>query len=128
MIRRFFAVVSLLLVPTTLAHDLRNQLAVHISKAHIAPIETIRELRVFQAEQMQNRGVQVVDGHDLLFRLETEFIAGADRQATLDSRSGHPYRHRTRVVIAADASLRDRHAAELAVPHDQSGIQQTARF
>ena len=50
MIRRFFAVVSLLLVPTTLAHDLRNQLTVHISEAHVAAIEPVREFAVIQAE------------------------------------------------------------------------------
>ena len=32
------------------------------------------------------------------------------------------------VVVAADAALRDRHAAELGVPDDQRGVEQAARL
>src|SRR5262249_42277006 len=64
--------------------------------------------------------------YGLLFGLVADFIGGADALAALDSRAGHEDGHRAWVVIAADAALRDRHAAEFAVPHDRRLIEQAA--
>src|SRR5215831_12400911 len=107
-------------------HDLWNQLPVHVREPHIAAIETIREFCMIQAEEVQHRSVQVVDRHHLLFRFEAEFIARPDDLAAFDTCARHPYRHGARIVVAANASLGDRHPAELAVPDDQGGIEQTA--
>ena len=40
----------------------------------------------------------------------------------------HPRRHRARIVVAADAALRNRHAPELRVPDDKRILQQTGLF
>src|SRR5262245_44396625 len=87
-----------------LAHDLWNQLAVHIRKAHVTAIESIREPGVIQAEQVQYRRVEVVNRHHLLLGLETELIAGADHLAALDTGACHPYSHCTWIVVAPDTS------------------------
>src|SRR6267142_1992862 len=113
---------------TSLTDDLRNQVAVNIGQAHIAAIEPIRKFRVIQAQQVQHAGVQVVDGHYLLFRLQAEFVAGSNHLSTLDARASHPYGHGAGVMVAADAALRDWHSAELTVPYDQCRIQQAPRL
>src|SRR5262245_56484742 len=91
--------------PWNLADNLGDQVAIHIGEAHVAPIESIRELRVIQTEQVQDRGVEIMNRRHLLFGLEAKFITGADDLAALDSRACHPDGHRTWVVVAADASL-----------------------
>jgi hypothetical protein len=83
---------------------------------------------VIDAQQMQNRRVQIVVGDGLLLGFVAEVVGRADGLATSDARPGHPDRHRARVVIAADASLRDRHAAEFGVPDHEGRIEETTRL
>src|SRR5262245_5935612 len=111
-----------------LRDDLWNQFTVHISQAHIAAVEPICELGVIQAQQVQDAGMYVVNRGYLLFRFKAEFIARSDRLPAFNAGSCHPDGHRARIVIATDASLRDRHATEFAMPDDQRGIQQAARL
>src|SRR6266571_1423057 len=107
---------------SALANDLWNQVAINIGEPHIAAVEPIGEFRVIQSQQVQHRGVKVVDGHHLLFRLQAEFVAGADHLPALDARASHPYGHGAGIMVAANTPLRDRHSAELAVPNDQRRI------
>src|SRR5262249_62156262 len=58
-----------------LRDDLRNQLTVHIGQPYTAPVESIGELRVIDAEQVQDRCVQIVVVDRLLFSLIAELVA-----------------------------------------------------
>ena len=58
--------------------DLRNQLAGHIGQAHVAPVEVIRHPLVVHAQQVKQRGVDVMVGQLLIGSLVADFVAGAD--------------------------------------------------
>ena len=51
----------------------------HVGQAEIAALEAEREFGVVEAEEMQERGVQVVDVHPILDRVEAEFVGRAER-------------------------------------------------
>src|SRR5262249_31049956 len=106
--------------------NLRDQLAVDVGETHVAAVEEIGQLRVIDAEQVQHRGVQVMDGDGLLLGFIPELVAGSDDLTAFDAGAGHPYGHGAGVVVAADALLRDRHAAEFAVPDDERVVEEAA--
>lgn len=53
-----------------LRNHLAHQLAVDIRQAEIAPLEAIGELRVIEAQEMENGGLQIVDVHAVFHRVK----------------------------------------------------------
>src|SRR5258708_35114981 len=101
------------------AHDLWDRVAVDIREPHVAPVVEVGELGVIHSQQVQNRGVQIVNGDGLLLRLVAEFIARADGLSALDLRTRHPHAHGAGIMVAAHAALRNGHPPEFAVPYNQ---------
>ena len=58
----------------TLRQQLRHDLAVHVGQAEVAALEAVGQLRVVEAEQVQDRRVQVVDVDLVLDRVEAELV------------------------------------------------------
>jgi hypothetical protein len=58
--------------------DLQNRVAVNIGKPHVSAFIEVGRPGVVDAEQIKNRGVQVVHGNRLPLGLVTELIAGAN--------------------------------------------------
>ncbi len=56
----------------------------HIGEAEVAALEAIRQFRVIEAEQVQQRRVQVVDVDLVLRGVEAEFVGFAKREAGFD--------------------------------------------
>ena len=77
-----------------------------------------------QAEQVQDRGVPVVDVHRVLDRLVAELVGRPVGQPAPDAAAGHPDGEPLAVVVAAVGGLAVRRAAELAGPDDQRIFQQ----
>ena len=67
-------------------------IAADVGQPLLAALEEIRQLAVVQAEQLEDRGVQVVDVHAVLDGAEAEFVGGADDLAPLDPAAGQPDR------------------------------------
>src|SRR5262245_56653709 len=65
-----------------------------------------------------------MDGDGLLLGFIPELVAGSDDLTAFDAGAGHPYGHGAGVVVAADALLRDRHAAEFAVPDGERVVEE----
>jgi hypothetical protein len=96
----------------------------HIRQPERAALELERQLRVVEAQEMQQRRVQVVHVHPVLHRVEAQIVRLADRLAALDTAAGEPVGEGVRVVVAAvGAALHHRRAAELAAPDHQSVVQ-----
>src|SRR5206468_653995 len=76
------------------SHYLRNQDAVNVGEPHVTAVEAIGQLLVVDAEQVENRRVQVVRRNRLLLRLVAELVTGADCLAALDAGARHPHGHR----------------------------------
>lgn len=84
---------------------------------------------VIQPQQVQNCGVQIVDGADLVDGLVTEFVGGAVAEGAFDTRSGHPRGEAVRVVVAAVGSLLEgRHATEFRAPDHQRVFKKSPLF
>src|SRR5258707_14868484 len=89
----------------------------------------IRQLGVIEAEQAQNRAMDVADGMRYLDRFLTGLVGCANYVAGLDAAAGEPHGHRGSVVIAAPglAAAADSvigRAAEFAGPDHQRAVQQ----
>ena len=54
--------------------QLRHHLAMHVGQPEIAALETVGQLGVIEAEQVQQRGVQVVDVNAILDDVEAELV------------------------------------------------------
>lgn len=66
-----------------------NQLAMHIGQAEITALESIGELPVIHSEQVQERGVEIVDVDFVLDGIEAKFIGATIDRARLDAATGH---------------------------------------
>lgn len=97
-----------------------NDLTFHIRQPHVAASESEGEALVIDAEEVEHRGVEVVDLGAVLDDLVAVVVGLAVDRASLDAASGEPDAEAERVVIAAVASLGERGAAELAGPDDEA--------
>ncbi len=83
---------------------------------------------MFEAEEVEDGGVEIVDADGLFLGFVAELVSGTDDLAAADFSTGHPDGHRAGVVVAAEASLGDGHAAEFAVPDDEGIVEHAAGF
>src|SRR5262249_39619481 len=92
------------------------------------PVVQVRHLHVVQAEGPENRGVQIMNVNGPLDSAQTEIVRGADYCALLHATARHPRGEAPGIVVAAVAFFVEGRAPEFPAPHDQSGIEQAARF
>ena len=78
-----------------------HHLAFHIRQPEIAALETVGQLRVIEAETMENGGVQIVHVNLILGHVETEFIGLAKGHAGLDAAAGQPDGEGLWMMVAA---------------------------
>lgn len=109
-----------------------NHLAMHVGEAEVATLEAVGELGVVHAEEVEDGGVEVVNGHGIAGDVPGEVIGLAIGEAAFDAATGHPQREGARVMVAAGdgfvarAVLAQRSAAKFAAPDDQGGVEQAA--
>jgi len=75
-----------------LRENLRNDIPFDIGQTKIAALESVRQPGVFQTEQMQNRGLNVVDVNSVFHRGKTKFIGDAVDDPRSGAAAGHPHR------------------------------------
>jgi len=89
----------------------------------------VGEAFVIEAEEVEDGGVEVVDGDGVFFGFGAEVVRGAVGVGFFDAGSSEEAGEGVRVVIAARAiSLEEGHAAEFGGPDDQGVIEHTALF
>lgn len=98
---------------------------VHIRESTIRTIVSEDKLLVIDAEQMQNRGMNVVNVVRLVPSPGPQ-IAFAVGHAPFYASPGKPLYRRAAIVIAAIGSLAERMPAKLRAPDDQSIFEQAA--
>jgi hypothetical protein len=82
---------------------------------------------VVKAEDVEDRGMKVIDSGDVLDGLVAEFIRCAETESLLYACAGEPCGKAVRVVVAtARAFLEGGHAAEFRAPHDERVGEQAA--
>src|SRR5438552_1156018 len=108
-----------------------NDFAGHVREPEIAPLEAVSERFVIEAEQVQERGVEIVDVHRIADDAPADLIGLAVDVPAAHAATRHPDRESAGMVIAAghrghaDAIVAQRRSAELRAPHDQRRVQET---
>ena len=104
-----------------------DDLSLHVGEAEVAALEAVLQAGVVEAEQVQQRRLQVVDMNPVVDHVEAEVVAGAERDAGLDAAAGQPHGEGVGVMVAAvTAALHHRRAAEFAAPDDQRVVEHAA--
>ena len=93
-----------------------------------AAVVEVGQFDVIQTQQMQNRGMDVVDVGAALDGAKTDLVGSSDGLAALHSAARHPDRKAPRIVISPFALLVERSAAKLTAPDHERRFQQAARF
>ena len=111
--------------------DRLDDLAVHVGQAEVAALEAVGQPGVLDPQQVQDRGVEVVDLDRVLDDVVGEVVGLAVDEARLDAAAGQPDREAARVMVAAvirggELALRVDRPAELAAPDDQRVVEQPA--
>ena len=90
-----------------LALDFLDHVTVDVGQATIDPIVSHEELRVIDAQQIQDGGVDVVDLGRItsIQRLIAPLITWPIGRAALNATAGQPVREDERIVIAPSAAL-----------------------
>ena len=104
-----------------------HHLATHICQPEIAAGVAVGEPLVIETQQVQHRGVQVVDVNRVLNRAKAEFIRGPSGLAATNSGPREPHRKTVPVVVTpglADAFTGGR-AAEFTAPYEKGFIPKT---
>src|SRR5690606_15788691 len=117
--------------PRTLAksgYDLGNDIVDHaagdVGQAEISAAVAVGEPLVVDAQQVQNRRVQVVDVNFILHGEITVLVGGPVLDARLHAAAGEPHREAFGIVVAAIRPLRGGRAAEFAPPKHERVFQQ----
>src|SRR5438309_718816 len=85
--------------------DARDELAEDVGEAEAAALEFVDQLFVVDAQEFQDRRLEVVDVDGVLDDVVAEVVAGAVRNSRLDAGAGEPEREGVGMMVAAPAGL-----------------------
>ena len=106
-----------------------DDVTVDIRQAPLESVVVISEPLVIQTEEMQDRGVEIVDRSDVFDRPITELVGLTVAEALFHSGPHHPGGEAVRVVVAAARPfLESGHASEFRRPYDESVLEEPAPF
>lgn len=95
-------------------------------------LKPVRQSFVVNAQQVHNRGVQVVDVQPIGCDVVTELIRGAVNGSCLDAAASHPDAETARMVVATEVgrnfSLAVIRATELTAPDHERVFKQSTAF
>ena len=78
-----------------------------------------RESEVIEAQEVQDRGVNIVHVIRLLDSTQTNFVGRANGLTGLYTAARHPYSEAPGIVVAPIASLVERSTAKFSTPNDK---------
>src|SRR5436190_23395003 len=91
----------------------------NVGEAHVAAAEADGQARVIDAEQMEQRGVQVMDFSFAVDGFVAEFVCLAVGESGADAAAGEPKSKSIGIMITAVRTLGERRAAKFARPNHQ---------
>src|SRR5688572_5183628 len=108
---------------------LLNHVAVDGGKAAFDAVMVIAEPFMIQVEQVQDRGMQIVNRGHVLNRLVSEFVRGTIGKCAFDSRASQPAGKALWIVVSATSSLLKRwHTAKLGDKDDERIAEHASLF
>ena len=98
-----------------------------VGETVVAALETVRQALVFEAEEVQEGGVDIVDVGPVRDGVETEFVGLADDLSTADSTTSKPHGEGINVMVATGplAGFAHGRATEFAAPDDDGGVEES---
>jgi len=109
--------------------DILYNNAFHVSESSFKAVVVERQSFMIEPQQVQNCGVEVVDGADIFHCFVSEFICRAVTERGFDAGAGHPAGEAFRIVVSPTGPfLECRHPAEFGAPDDQRVFQQATLF
>jgi len=97
-----------------------------VGESEVGGGESVGELQMVHAGQVEHGGVQVVEVDFVLDGEVAVIVGGAVGHAAFDAAAGEPHGEALRVVVAAVVALGDGGTPELAAPEDERVFEQTA--
>ena len=79
---------------------LHRMMLLHACEAEIQPAVFEREPAVVETQEVQNRGLHIVDVHWVLHHLESELIRLANGDARANTAAGEPHGEGLRMMVA----------------------------
>ena len=102
-------------------------MAVDIGQTALETIVVVSEALVVQAHEVQDSGIEIVNGGATGHRFKPELITLAVAVSLLDAGPREEAGESIRIVIASSAiALKKRHTTELGAPNDQGVVEQSA--
>ena len=106
---------------------LLDDVAFDVGEAALDAVVLEGEALVVEAEEVEDGGVEIVEGVDVLHGFLAEVIALACADAGLHACAGHPAGEAVGIVVAAfGAFLEEGHAAEFGAPDDEGVFEEAA--
>src|SRR5437867_1634137 len=106
--------------------------ACYIGQSKIAPVVTIGQFFMIEAQQGQNRGVQIMDMHFVFDRGRAEFISRAIDHAATNAAAREDSGESLGIVVASGIviaiAVPDRFAAKFSTPDDERAVEKIALF
>ena len=105
----------------------------HIGQAKTAPLILERQPLVVDAQQVQDRCMEIVNVNGVLGDVVAVRIGRSVARAAFDTAPGHPHREAARMMVAAKVIPRQLAlaivgAAKLATPNNECVLEQTTSF
>ncbi len=105
-----------------------NNLPRDVGQSVLATAVEVGEQRVVEAQQVQDRRVEIVHVDRAFGGGVTNFVGGAVDDTPLRASAREPRRKPLRIVVPTDAVLAARHPSEFAGPNDERLVEQPALF
>jgi hypothetical protein len=106
-----------------------DDISMHVGQSEVAALETIRQPLVIDAQQVQQRGLEIVDMDAVLRDVDPQIVARAVLNPALHAAARHPDGKGIRMMVASpfgpiiDIALQKRCPSELATPDHQRVVQ-----
>jgi hypothetical protein len=92
-----------------------HHVPMHIREPEVSALEAVRELCMIDAQQVEHRGVEIVNVDRALRGVVAKLIGGAVRDPSLDAAARHPHSKAFDVMVAP-AALRHGRAGKQSRP------------
>src|SRR5438045_2990911 len=109
-----------------LRQNILHDMPLYIGQPKVTPLETIGQLFMIEAEQVQDRRLEIMDVDFVAGDSEAEFVGLTVGNAMFDAAPGEPDREAIGIMIAAKdlagggAAFAERSAAKFTAPDNQS--------
>jgi hypothetical protein len=111
-----------------------GDVSVHVREAEVTAGPAVGQSFVIQAQQVENRGVEVMHMHPIFGRLHSQFIGGSVDHPAFDPATGEEHRKAGRMMIAPNlpgtllVRLGEWGTSKFSAPYHEGIVEQATRF